>query len=284
MSPPRPYWEVAPFSNPLLPTMLRPSLLLFASALLPGLSPAQQPALPTTLTGSPTTRYLDWSKDLDHAGAVVVVGRLEKWKEGKRERLADGQLGAGGAVSQVSGTQYFVVPVTATIAPRVALHGKAEKLAVAFELQLARLPDGKEQRQSRTGNGAVIEADRLSLFVVVPKAKGKGYELRHVIPFDPKVDDGPDGELQFVDTMRDFATVNQRVRELRNALAEVDAADTAEAKKAALEALRKLVEAKVELKVPANDGLLTQHVGPLEQRARKRLEAVKEAAKELGEK
>ena len=48
---------------------------------------------------------------------------------------------------------------------------------------------------------------------------------------------------------------------------------TAEQKKAALEALRKLVDAKVELKVPANDGLLTQHVGPLEQRARKRLEA-----------
>jgi hypothetical protein len=248
------------------------ALFLFASVLLSVLSPAQQPALPTPLSGAPTMRYLDWSKDLDQAGAVVVVGRLEKWKEGKRERLADGQLGGGGAVSQVSGTQYFAVPVTATISPRVALHGKQVKLPVAFDLQLARLPDGKEQRQSRTGNAALIEADWLSLFVVVPKAKGKGYELRHVIPFDPKVDNGPDAELHFVDTMRDFATVNQRVREFRNALAAVDAAEKAEDKKAALEVLRKLVEAKVELKVPANDGLLTQHVGPLEQRARKRLE------------
>lgn len=260
--------------------MLRLSLLLFASALLPVLSHAQIP----TIQGSPTTRYLDWSKDLDHAGTVVVVGRLEKWKEGKRERLADGQLGGAGAVSQVSGTQYFVVPVTATIAPRAALHGKSAKLGVAFELQLARLPDGKEQRQSRTGNGAVLEEDRLGLFVVVPKAKGKGYELRHVIPFDPKVDDGPDGELQFVDAMRDFAMVNQRVWELGKALAAVDAAEGAEEKKAALEALRKLVDAKVELKLPANDALLTQHVGPLEQRARKRLEAAKEAAKESGDK
>ena len=248
--------------------MLRFSLLMFASALLPGFARAQIPAI----QGAPTMRYLDWSKDLDQSGAVVVVGRLGKWKEGKRERLADGQLGGGGAVSQVSGTQYFALPVTATIAPRLVLHGKEGKIAVAFDLQLARLPDGKEQRQSRTGNGAVIEADRLSLFVVVPKAKGKGYELRHVIPFDPKIDNGPDAELQFVDTMRDFATINQRVRDFRNDLAAVDAAETAEQKKAALEALRKLVDAKVELKVPANDGLLTQHVGPLEQRARKRLE------------
>lgn len=237
---------------------------------------AQGVSLPTV----PQTRYVDWSQTLDHPGAVVVVGKLGKWKEGKRERLADGQLGGGNAVSQVSGTQYFVVPVTTTIAPRTFLHGKADKLPLLFDVQLARLPDGKEQRQARTGNGARLDEDQLALFVVVPKPKAKGFELRHVIPFDPQVDKGPDGELQFADAMRDFAAVNRRVHELNAAIGAVDEAKDPAGKKLALTTLRERLDQKVELKQPANDALLTQHAGPLEQRARQRLdEAAKEAEK-----
>ncbi|MBM4061196.1 MAG: hypothetical protein FJ265_08890 [Planctomycetes bacterium] len=236
------------------------------------------PAQNTPPTAAGLMRYVDWSRDLDRPAVAVVVGTLGKWKEGRRERLDEGQLGGGAAVSHVSGTQYFKVPVTAAVAVRAVLFPKMEKAQLAFHVQLARLPDGKEQRQSLTGNGARLGEDRLALFVLVPKPKGKDYELLHVIPFDPKVDSGPEGELQFLDTMRDYAAVNLRVRDLRAAIAAVDLAKEPARAEKALGALRELLAQKVELKQSSNDGLLGQHVRPLEQRAQQRLdEAAKEA-------
>ena len=243
---------------------------------------AQSPAMPT-LAVSPQMRFVDFSKDLDRNGITVVLGKLGKCKEGKRERLADGQLGGAGAVSQVSGTQYFKVPVQASIAAKTTLCGKVDKLQISFDAQLARLPDGKEQRQATTGNGAALEDDMLALWVLAPRAKGKGLELLHVIPFDKKVDKGPDGELQFGDAMYDYYTVNRRVHDLRAALEALEKTTDPESKKKQLAALRELVEQKVELRQSENDALLTQHVGPLEARAQKRLaEDAAAAAKEKG--
>ena len=236
--------------------------------LLTGLLAAQTPQLPA----SPQMRYVDFSADLDRTSVVVVVGTLGKLKEGKRERLADGNLGSGTANVSVSGTQYFKVPVTATITPRAVLAGKADKLQLAFELQLARLPDGKEKRQALTGNGAQLDDDTLALFVVANKPKGKGLELLHVIPFDANTDKGADAEAKFADTMRDFYAVNQRVHDLRERLDAVDKAVGPEAKQKALDALKELYEKKLELRQSANDALVTQHVGPLETRAKKRLD------------
>lgn len=221
-----------------------------------------------TLPGAGGQRFVDFHRDLAHPGAVVVVGTLSKWKEGKRERLADGQLGGGGQVASVSGTQYFKVPVTASLQPRATLHGKAGDLALAFDVQLARLPDGKERRQA--ANGMAVAEDTLALFVVTPKGK-KGFELRHVIVFDPAVDQGADGQAAFGDTMRDYYTVNRRMYELTEALAVLERAKDDAARKAALATLRELLAKKPELKRPQNDGLLQQHVAPLEQRAEKRL-------------
>ena len=249
--------------------------------LLGSLLPAQTPALPGLAglpAATPQARYIDFSQDLDRPGVVVVTGKLGKGKEGKRERLEDGQLGAAGAVSQVSGTQYFNVPVTNTITPRAVLFGKADKLQLLFDLQLARLPDGKERRQAMTSTGAALEDEMLGLFVVAPRPKGKGLELLHVIPFDAKVDKGANGELQFADSMHDFCEVNRRVHALRAALDAVDKAADPAAKKTALSALQEVVDQKLELRQSQNDGLLSQHVGPLEVRAKKRLADAAEAA------
>jgi hypothetical protein len=264
--------------------MLRPALCLLTAVLSPALAlTAQTPAVPA-LAATPQMRFVDFSKDLDRPGIAVVVGRLGKCKEGKRERLADGKLGGAGSVSQVSGTQYFKVPVQASIAAKTTLVGKPDKLQLTFDMQLARLPDGKEQRQSMTGNGAPLEEDMLALWVVAPRAKGKGLELLHVIPFDKNVDKGPDAELQFGDAMADYYTVNRRAHDLRAALEATDKAADPESRKKQLAALRELKDQKVELHHSENDALLTQHVGPLEARAQKRLaeEAVEaaEAAKE----
>ena len=230
--------------------------------------PAQKAPLPA----SPQMRYVDFSADLDRTSTVVVVGTIGKLKEGKRERLADGNLGSGGASVSVSGTQYFKVPVTTTVAPRAAFVGKPDKLQLAFDLQLARLPDGKEKRQVLTGNGAAIEEDTLVLVVAASKAKGKGLELLHVIPFDAAVDKGADPEAKFVDAMHDFWAVNQRVHDLRARLDAVDQAAAGESKQKALAALQELLDKKLELRQSTNDGLIAQHVGPLETRAKKRLD------------
>jgi hypothetical protein len=105
-----------------------------------------------------------------------------------------------------------------------------------------------------------------------------------VIPFDKNVDKGPDAELQFGDAMADYYTVNRRAHDLRAALEATDKAADPESRKKQLAALRELKDQKVELHHSENDALLTQHVGPLEARAQKRLaeEAVEaaEAAKE----
>jgi hypothetical protein len=210
--------------------------------------------------------FVDFSQHLAHPGACVVVGTLGKWKEGKREKMAEGQLGGGAQVASISGTQYFKVPVTAPVKARSTLHGKADGVVLQFDVQLARLPDGKEHRQVQ--GGTELAEDQLALFVFVP-GKKKGHELRAVVAFDSKVEAG--GEASFVDTMRDHYTVNRRMHELTTALDVLDRAKDDGAKKAARQALQELVDKKPELKNPKHDGLLTMHCGPLEQRALKRL-------------
>lgn len=260
--------------------------LLVASALTaqtpppPKLPDVALPAMNATGAGG---RYVDYAGELDDAELVVAVGKLGSWKEGKRERLADGQLGGGGSVSSVGGTQFYKVPATATLQPRLVLRGKNGKVQVAFDLQVARLPDGKDQRQLLQDGAVALTEDTLALFVLQKRDKQKQHALLHVLPFDPKVDKGSDGELQFVDAMRDVHTINSRVHALTQALEAYDKADDGPPRDKALAALRQLLEQKPEMKQPRNDGLLQQHCGPLEQRAKKRVDEA-DAAKKAAEK
>jgi hypothetical protein len=227
-----------------------------------------------TLPNMPGQRFVDFSDELASPNVIVALGTLGKWKEGKRERLEDGKLGGGAQVAAVSGTQYFKVPVTATLAARATLHGKAEDPKVAFDIQVARLPDGKEKRQTLAG--AALEEDQLALFVIAPRAK-KGHELRHVIAFDAA--DG-NGQEAFADNARDYYTVNRRMHDLKQAMAELERAKDAAVRQTARKALEDLLAQKPELKRVQNDGLLAMHVAPLEQRAKKRVaESASEPAK-----
>lgn len=260
--------------------------LLVASALTAqASSPPKLPdvPLPTMKVTGAGGFIVDYVGELDDQDLVVAVGKLGNWKEGKRERLADGQLGGGGSISSVGGTQYFKVPATATLQPRLVLRGKNGKVPVAFDLQGARLPDGKDQRQLLQDGAVALTEDTLALFVLQKRDKQKHHALLHVLPFDPKVDKGSDGELQFVDAMRDVHTTNSRVHALQQALDGYDKADDGAPRDNALAALRQLLEQKPEMKQPRNYGLLQQHCGPLEQRAKKRIDEA-EAAKEAAEK
>jgi hypothetical protein len=243
---------------------------------------AQLPPMPAT----PAMRYVDFHRDLARQGVVVVVGTLGKGKEGRREKLADGKLGGGNVVTVISGTQFFKVPVQAPIQPRATFAGKCDKVAIAYDLQVARLPDGKEQRQSTTSTAAPMDEGMLALFVLAPADKKKVCELLHVIPFDKKVDTGPDAEAVFVDTMADHHAVNRRVLDYENALAAAETAADDASRTRALESLQQLVDAPLRLRRSENDGLLLQHVNPRETRAKQRLAAAaaKPAAEPAGSK
>lgn len=233
---------------------------------------AQTPAVPTmpALAGTSSTRFVDFHRDLARSDVVVVLGTLGKGKEGKRERLPDGKLGGAGSVVAITGTQFFKVPVQAPVQPRATFAGKVDKPSIAFDVQIARLPDGKEQRQSTTATAAPMDEGMLALFVLAPRDK-KGFELLHVIPFDAKVDTGPDAEAVFGDTMADVHAINRRMLDLENALAAADRAKDDAQKKPAIAALKDLLDKPLELRRAQNDGLLAQYVAPLEARAKKRV-------------
>ena len=94
----------------------------FALALAPALLTAQQ----ASVGGRSGPQFVEFHRDIDRPGAVVVVGRLGKCKEGRREKLENGQLGGGGTVSSISGTQFFKVPLTTTLVVRKALGGEVK--------------------------------------------------------------------------------------------------------------------------------------------------------------
>lgn len=231
----------------------------------------QLPPMPA-MTQSSQQRFIDFSEDLDRRSLIAVVGPIDKLKEGKRERLDEGKLGNSSGSVSVSGTQYFKVPVTGQIQPRTMLIGSSkDKVTLEFDQQVARLPDGKERRQAMTGNAPQIEAATLALWVLVPRDKGRGMELLHVVPFDAAQDKGADAEGAFTDTMRDFVAINQRLHGLKQALADLEGAKNAEAKAKARDALRAIVDAKFECQRPDVQAMATGKLLPYEKRARDRL-------------
>ncbi|MBK8100215.1 MAG: hypothetical protein IPK26_24190 [Planctomycetes bacterium] len=240
-------------------------LATVASLLLP-----QQPTNPAAIARSPQQRFVDFSADLDRVDVVVAIGALGKGREGRREKIDDGKLGGGGSVIEVSGTQYFKATVTTPIEVRKALVGTAPaRPTLQFELQIARMPDGKERRQLRDAAGTPIGDGLIGLFVLAPEPKGKHLRLLHVIAYDPKVD--VQGEAGFGDFVRDVVAVNRHIAALRAALVAVDEAKDDAARTAARKALQELVDRRPEMLRTDDDALLSSFVAPLEERARKRL-------------
>jgi hypothetical protein len=225
-----------------------------------------------TLPQGLAQRFVDFSGDLDRSGLLAVVGTLGKLKEGRRERLEEGKLGGPSTSVSVSGTQYFKVPASGPLQPQAVLIGGTKgKLGVEFDLQLARLPDGKERRQSMTANPAPVEEGMLALWVLAPRHRGKGLELLHVVAFDPTQDTGADARGTFVDAMRDFVAINQRVHDLKQAIAALEQAVGPEAQTKARDALRAVLDAKFEPRRPELQSVASSQLWPFEKRAKDRL-------------
>jgi hypothetical protein len=232
------------------------------------------PQVPGIVAGKgPTARWVDFHSELDRPGLTAVIGELGKLKEGKRERMADGKLGGSGASASVSGTQYFKTVATAPIEVQKTLLGaQAEKPSLQFEVQIARLPDGKERRQLTTGSGTPVAEGALGLFVFDPAAKGKSAQLIALVPFDAAQFEAGKAEAAFGDAMTDVVAVNVYLHALEQALAAVDAAKGDDAVAKAKAALKGVLDKKPEMKRTDDDQLLSMHAGPLEARAKKRLD------------
>lgn len=235
-------------------------------------APQDRPVPPTT----PQMRFVDFSKDLERPGVTALIGRLGRMREGKRERLREGgRLGNGTSQVQISGTQYYKVPVRTAVEDVTVLAGPEPGGApqLGFDLQLARLPDGSERRQARTPDGTPLEEGLLALWVVEKPRKGRLLELVHVIPFHPEADDGEDPDQVFEDNMRDFCAINQRVATLRTVLAATEKTEKVDRKEraAALDELRAAEDEELEMRNPAHDVLVVQHVRPFLERVRARI-------------
>jgi hypothetical protein len=237
------------------------------------------PQVPGVVAGKgPAARWVDFHAELDRPALTVVIGTLGKLKEGKRERLPDGKLGGSTASASVSGTQYFKTVATAPVDVQKTLLGApAEKPSLQFEVQIARLPDGKERRQLTTGSGTPVAEGALGMFVFDPAAKGKSAQLIALVPFDAAQFDGAQwnggrAEAAFGDAMADVVAVNVYLHALEQALAAVDAAKGDDALARARAALKGVLDKKPEMKRTDDDQLLSMHAGPLEARAKKRLD------------
>ena len=249
--------------------------------------PALTIALPAQITGgaggSNGSRnqqkgplFVDFSEDLNRPRVVVVIGTMDKIKEGRRQKLKDKEahLGSGNAVSRVAGTQFFKVAARSKVKVGVCLAGKhpGRSVALAFDMQLARLPDGSYRRQMMQSTRTELKPGMAAMWVL-GKGKKKGYRVLHVIEQPRKGRGDKPPSRAFEEDMRDFVGINQRIAGLKQAL-EVARQKRAKDPKAAVQILEKALGRRLELENETNDRLLGMHVRPWERRARKLLDAL----------
>ena len=238
--------------------------LALAAAAFGASAAAQAPKMPDLTE----TRFVDFHRDLARKDVVVVIGTLGKAKEGKR--VADGKAEVVGSDGATVKATFFKVAMQAKVEARVALAGDADKVVIAYELRIAKLP-GDQQHQESKIVGASMTEGMLAMFVLAPRDKGDGHSLVHVIECKSFAQRSPDKEAVFVETVRDFYAINRRMLDLGNALEASEKAQDDEARRSALKSLQKLVDDPLRLLRAQSDKLIAEHVAPLEARAKKRL-------------
>ncbi len=246
--------------------------LAIAAALLAIALPAQG-----SLNKPKGALFIDFSADLMRPDVTVVFGTLDKLKQGRRRKIKDGDahLGTGNSVVGISGTQFYRVPVKSKVKVETWLGGQkfGKTLKLAFEIQLARLPNGSYQRQMLTSGRARLAEGMVALWVLAKEKKT--FKVLHAIPQPknmPRRGSTPPARA-FEEDMRDYVAINKRIADLRAAVSRAKdrrkAKDEAGARKILKEALDKRLELEND-----DDRLARQHVGPWERRAKKLLREV----------
>jgi hypothetical protein len=208
--------------------------------------------------------FVDFHDLLAKPDTVVVIAKLGKITEGKRERMKDGegQLGEGGAVAAMSGTVFYKVQASAKLAVEKALCGTSERtLTATFDMQWAKLGSGEVKRQWLLTPRVTLEDDQLALFVLT-KDKG-ATKVTRVVRHDAKAETAE----AFGKRVEDMFTINQRMHEL-DAACQAAQFEARKDKKAAAAALRAVLEKKPKLLLPESDAALSSRAGPFEKRAK----------------
>lgn len=247
----------------------------FVSTILTAIAMAQTPSLPAKLDPF-QLRFVDFHRDLERKDLVVVVGTLGKAKEIKRVRLSDGKSGEGqreplfGAndAKIVRGSR-FKVSMQAKVQPRATFTGKADKIMVSFDVRIARLTDDTLLRESTTIGGS-MEERMFAMFLLTPRDRGDGHDVLRVIS-DHRMNKDPESEARFVDAVGDYYAINRRMLDLQTALDAAEEAKDDVTKKSTMAVLQKVVDEPLSLRCAQNNSLTTEHVAPLEQRAKKKI-------------
>jgi len=218
--------------------------------------------------------FVDFSAALAKADTAVVIGRLGKVSEGRRERMKDDEgdlTEAGGATVKTSGTMFYRVASTARLAvvkPLVGI-GKEPALPLAFDVQSARLDRGGNRRHFLVKPRVPCEDGMLGLFVL---QKDKGvWDVAQVVRHEAPADAPPDAEQTFLKRAEDLLLINQRLLDLRAALDDAAFQKERGERKAGAAKLRTALDKRVRMLAEEDLAVLHAQVGPLEKRARELL-------------
>jgi len=217
-------------------------------------------------------QFVDFTPHLSWTTTRLALGKVGKFRDGKRERIKDpkAHVGSTGVVSRVSGTQFFRVKTRSRLALDEFLVGprKVSKLDLAFEAQLARMPDGSMRRQivSKTLGQAELKAGTYGMWILeAGTRRKKTHTVLHVIP-------QPAGMTRpaFVKDMQDMLVINQRLAQLKAALEE---AQRGKQRGKPMPEIRKALDAvlaakRLVLRNPENDRWIPRALAPWEERLR----------------
>jgi uncharacterized small protein (DUF1192 family) len=222
-------------------------------------------------------RFIEFAEDLKRPGVAVVLGTLSRITEGHRDRLKDQDvdLGEGEAKVSISGVVYYKVDSTARLVATESFRAPAkvergDRLNVAFDLQVATLPDGSKRRHFMVQPRSVAEDSQTGLWVLEKSQAKDEYRVLRVMRLDPKESKASDLDA-FQKRAADVYEINQRVRDLTDALNRAFELREKGDPRQAAQALKPLLDPKKTWRAVESDALATQFLGPLEKRARELL-------------
>ncbi|MFN0207221.1 MAG: hypothetical protein ACKVS6_13030 [Planctomycetota bacterium] len=233
----------------------------------------------STMLGS-RAGFVDFSEELAKPGVAVVFGTMTKVTEGRRERI-EGDLGIGNSKVVNMGTVFYKIESTGEINITEAFFGevKGKSVTVAFDLQLARLFDGKESRQILSNPKHVFETPLTGIWVLEKEKNKKNYRVSRLDKFDIKAEKSADPDTVMRKRANDRFGINRRKADYVALLDSYNVAKTDKDKGNIAKKLKAALDNKPKWQLVETDSIANGQLAPYEKRAK---EAVEEYEKTAG--
>jgi hypothetical protein len=217
--------------------------------------------------------FIDFSEELAKPGVAVVFGALSKFTEGKKERI-EGDLGIGNSKVVNMGTVFYKIECTGEIGVTDAFFGdvKGKSVAVEFDLQLAKLFDGKEQRQILTNPRHTFETPFTALWVLEKEKGKKNYRITRAEKFDPKNEKSADPATVIRKRAGDHYGINRRKADFAVLLNNYDLAKDKKDRENLAKKMKSMLENKPKWQLVETDTLANFQLASYEKRAQEAVE------------